>query len=317
MYKIAYYIHQYQYNQTPAHTREDMAWIAENGFDGVAMVVNEHDLVKGDRNIDLVFSSAKAAGLKVHLVPSRWGGLVAGTPGIKSAFSSSHPDDLMRSKSGAVQQNSLWGALASVHSPATFSFYCEMLDQIFSRWSFDGIIWDEPKGFGVEDYSIHAMKKRPDGAGIYWDNQQFAHFFDRLGEYLKTKYPHIRLSMFVYATMPQEVLDCCCAIRYLDDIGIDGNPFIQNRSTDKQGKTLLENGDKIMKMAHHAGKNGLMLIENFDLTLEETALMDANLPEILSYVHHKDDVVMAYYYGRNNEDPDRVMEITSKHLKHR
>lgn len=314
MYKIAYYIHQYQYNQTPAHTREDMAWIRSNGFDGVAMVVNEVDLVKGDRNIDQVFAAAKAQGLKMHLVPSRWGGLVAGTPGIKSAFSSSHPDDLMRAKDGSIQAGALWGALASVHSPATFQFFCENLSAVLARWPFDGIIWDEPKGFRTEDYSAHAMKTRPGGAGIQWDNQQFAHFFDRLGKFLKEKYPNIRLSMFVYATMPQEVLDCCTAIQYLDDFGIDGNPFIQTRKTDKQGKTLLENGKRIIELSHQAGKNGLMLIEDFDLTLEETKLMDRFLPEILSYASRPEDVVMAYYYGRNNEDPDEVMRVISKHL---
>lgn len=314
MYKIAYYIHQYQYNQTPAHTQEDMAWIRSNGFDGVAMVVNEVDLVKGDRNIDRVFSAAKAQGLKMHLVPSRWGGLVAGTPGIKSAFSSSHPDDLMRSKDGSVQAGALWGALASVHSPATFQFFCDNFSAVLSRWPFDGIIWDEPKGFRTEDYSTHAMKTRPEGADVQWDNQQFAHFFDRAGKFLKEKYPGIRLSMFVYATMPQEVLDCCTGIEHLDDFGIDGNPFIQKRETDKQGKTLLENGKKIMELSHRAGKNGLMLIENFDLTLEETKLMDQSLPEILSYASQPEDVLMAYYYGRNNEDPDEVMQILSKHI---
>lgn len=312
MYKNAYYIHQYAYNHTPACLDADMKWISENGFDALSIVVNEVDLIKNQSGIDHVFDFSKKYGLKLHMVPSRWGGLVAGTPGIQSSFCMKNPHDVVFGKDGAPVSNFLWGTMASVHSPKTYSFFCDTLDSVLSRWKFDGIIWDEPKCFNTIDYNPLAVEKRPENAGLEWDRQQFAGFFDRVGAYVRQKYSSVRLSMFVYGDVDDDIFKCCCNIKNLDDIGIDGNPFIPERSTDKRRKTLIGNALRFSKMAHAAGKSSMALAENFGLTREEDEMMDKCLPEILGYgIDH----MLAYYYGRNNDDPDGDMRIIGRHFK--
>jgi len=312
MYKNAYYIHQYSYNHPPARLGADMKWMAENGFDALSVVVNEIDLIKNQSGIDHVFNSAKEYGLKIHIVPSRWGGIVAGTPGIQSSFCMENPEDVVYSKDGAPLRHFLWGTMASIHSPKTYAFFCDTLKSVLTRWEFDGIIWDEPKCFNTIDYNPLAMKKRPEDAGLEWDRQQFAGFFDRLGAFVKENFPKVRLSMFVYGDVEDDIFDCCCRIKNLDDIGIDGNPFLPERATDKRRKTLIGNAARFGQKAHAAGKNSLALAENFGLTKEEDKMMDKCLPEILGYgIDH----MLAYYYGRNNEDPDENMRIIARHFK--
>lgn len=312
MYKNAYYIHQYQYNRPPAHVDWDMDWISSNGFNAVSIVINEIDLIKTEIGIDRVFKSAKKHGLKVHLVPARWGGILAGAVGVQSLFCIQHPEFLIYDEKGKPVVNKYWGAMASIHCPETYAFFCETIDLIFRNWDFDGIIWDEPKSFDIVDLSPCARKIRPENAGVEWDREQFAHFFDKLGKYIKDKYPNVRLSMFIYGDYTDDIFDCCCRINHLDDVGIDGNPFVPLRSTDKRRKTLIGNAFRFHKKAKSYGKNSLALLENFGMTKEENKLMEESMPEILSYgIDH----LLAYYYGRNNEDPDENMEIISRFFK--
>lgn len=312
MLKIAYYIHQWPYTKPPAEMRRDMEWMRGCGFDAVAVTVCELDLEKYPVDIDRVVALIREYGMKPFLVPSRWGGLVAGAVGVKSYFSAAHDGALMRRRDGSAVEDPLWGRMASVHSPETIAFYQETLDVCMRRWHFDGIIWDEPKAFDLQDFSEHALAKRGADDSLAWDRRMFANFFDEIGAYVKQNYPGTRLSMFIYAHLPQDIMDLCTAIEHLDDFGIDGNPFRQMRKTEKNKKTLLGNAEKIAKACRKAGKNSLILIENFDLLASETREMDKNLPEILA---SGVDVVMAYYYGRNNEDPDAVMEVTRRHLR--
>lgn len=312
MLKIAYYIHQSPYTKPPEQTRQDMQWMRDCGFDAVAVTVSELDIIKFPVDLDRVVAMIREYGMKPYIVPSRWGGLVAGAVGVKSYFSAAHDEALMRRRDGTAVEDPLWGKMASVHSPATIEFYHQTLDTCMRRWNFDGIIWDEPKAFDLQDFCVEAVAKRGMDDSLLWDRKMFANFFDEIGGYVKKNYPGTRLSMFIYAHLPQEIMDVCTSIKNLDDFGIDGNPFLQQRSTEKTKKTLLGNAEKIAAVCKERNKNSLILIENFDLVKEEMEEMDRNLPEILA---SGVDVVMAYYYGRNNEDPDRVMEITRKHLQ--
>ncbi len=311
MYKNAYYIHQYSYNQPPLYIDNDMQWLVDHGFNAISIAVNEIDLLKNPLGIDRLFNSAKKHGLKVHLVPSRWGGIVAGTPGIQSYFCMKNPKDTVLAKDGTPILSGLWGTMASIHSPNTYNFFCEAFDSIYGNWHFDGIIWDEPKCFNIIDYNPLAQKKRPIDSGIEWDREQFASFFDRIGAYIRAKYQNVELAMFLYGDIEDEIFDCCCKIINLDDLGIDGSPFLPNRNTDKRKKTLIKNAAYFRDKVLDSGKNSLILIENFNMTKDEDKMMDLSLPTIIGY---NIDHVLAYYYGRNNEDPDGNMKIIVRHL---
>lgn len=306
MIRNAYLIHQSPYAFPPAHLRETMAWIASHGFTAVSIAVNEIDFEKNAFNLRSVFEAAKRHDLAVHAVPSRWGGIVAGVPGIFSGFCMENPGCLVLTRDGAPVVRPSWGYMASLYAPETFDFFCRMLERLFALCPFDGLIWDEPKSFHTIDFSPMACAVRPQDAGLAFERAQAANFFDRLCAYIRSRFPNVYLSMFVYADSDPQVLDAIAGMEALDCFGIDGNPFIPRRVTDKRLKTLIHTTADIKRRAQAAGKDSLALIESFGLTREENRLMQG---EIGSVMRSGMDHLLAYYYGRNNEAPDETMQI--------
>jgi hypothetical protein len=87
----AYYFRAHMYTLVPRHVQEDMKWMADIGTNVVSVAVLEQDLFAAVENIQIIVEEAKKAGMKVHAVPSRWGGLLAGAPKVPSLFSVLHP----------------------------------------------------------------------------------------------------------------------------------------------------------------------------------------------------------------------------------
>jgi len=312
----AYYFRQHMYTLVPRHLRDDLAWMADVGTRAVSVAVLEQDLFAAQANLDILFQEAARVGLQVYAVPSRWGGLVAGSPKVPSIFASKHPETWMLNRDGSPRMGS-FGPMCSVHHPATFEFFAGSLEQLLRGWPFAGIVWDELKGLRAEDYSPAALEKMPPDAPLEWHTDGFVGFFDRLGAEAKSLRPEVRLAMFVYGHIQGYALERCAGLEHLDDFGCDGRPWSLAHDSppdphEEAEKSLLDQAPRFFAAAERHGKRPLMLIENHNMDETCFELMDCRLPDVLNLgAEH----LLYYYYPRNVSDPDRQMAILAKHLK--
>ena len=316
MFLNAYYFRAHMYTCVPHQIREDLEWMADLGTNAISIAVLEQDLFAGRENIDIVCQEADRVGMKVYAVPSRWAGLVAGSPKVPSTFSVTHPQGWMLDKNGQPYFSEVCGVHSSVHDPATYEFYCKSLDTLLGNHPIAGIVWDEVKILKKEDHSAFARAKRPEDAGQEWDIDQGALFFDRVGGHVRSTNPGIDLNMFLYSHSFGAPEKRYAQIENLDAFGCDGRPWSvtdDGQPDGGKGKCLLGGpGQKFIDEARKNGKGGLMLIENHNMRAQDNHLMDQRMPEVLAM---NPEHLLYYYYPRNIEKPEENMGIIAKHLR--
>lgn len=321
----AYYFRAHMYTCVPRHVRMDMEWMADKGTDFVCPAVLEQDLFAAQENLDLITSEAERVGMRILAVPSRWAGLTAGAPKVPSLFSSLNPQTWMVGKDGTTGVSpQVSGVISSIHSPETLDFFCESLSTLFAQhptWA--GVIIDEPKAFR-QDFSSMAKRALGEKAPVSAHHQAAADFYSRICEFVKKHWPDKYTILFEKADSPDKELAVSSSVHPLDYFGADGRPWgLQDddlmKGTDKNqesghGKVLLSGvGEKFIELAHRQkGRKSFLLLENHNLQASMIDALDRNYPAVLSLPA---DMFCYYYYPRNVEEPERVMEIIGRHLK--
>jgi hypothetical protein len=300
------------YTMVPRYVRDDMRWLADIGTTAISVGLLEQDLYASVRNIEAICAEADRAGLAVHVVPSRWAGLVAGSLKVPSQFTVTHPETWVLDDLGQPRFTPVSGPISSIHHPETFEFMARGVTAVLEQFPVAGIIWDEVKVFDQPDgRCVTGGFDDPDVLDAH--NRDVAEFFSRLNARVRSVRPEIILSLFIYADADDRVLQAAAGIEGLDYFGCDGKaarPDDPGRQ-EHPGKTLLGPGERFLPIARERGVGTLMLIENHNTDTEGMATLDRRLPETLGLdVDHW----IYYYYGRNCDDPDGVMGIMSRHL---
>lgn len=308
----AYYFRAHMYTMVPRHVREDLKWMADIGTDVVTIAILEQDLFAAIENIEIICNEAAKLGIKVHAVPSRWGGLFAGAPKVPSIFSVQHPDSWVLNKDGSTHHSYVSGVISSVHYPEVYEFVCTSLDKLFKTWEIAGIVWDEPKNY-IEDHSPKATENLGKEAPFVAHIQATVNFHGRLNQYIKENYPTKITSLFNYANIDKEIIDLSAQTAYLDYFGADGRPWSpEDEMGEKRGKTLLINGERHLVAAKENNKKTLWLVENHNLKSKDIPLMEKRIPEVIS---QDIDHLIYYYYPRSLQNPEKNMAVLGKALK--
>ncbi len=309
----AYYFRAHMYTMVPKQVREDLKWMASIGTKAVSIAVLEQDLWAAEENIHFIIRTAKEFGMETFAVPSRWAGLVAGSPKVPSHFSVRHPDIWVKKPNGEIRFNKANGVICSIHAPETKAFFKTQSEKMLRMFDFKSVIWDEPKLFDVMDYSDLARKKLKDINNEKEHQQAFADFWSEVNIYIKEEFPSVSTHMFCYANLSQQVIDIASKIEGLDYFGCDGRPWgTQDIGQEEQkGKVLLGNGERFIKAAHKQEKKSLWLIENHNMDIKDNSLMDKRLPEV---IEKAPEHLIYYYYPRNLAKPEENMSILSKYL---
>jgi hypothetical protein len=311
----AYYLNGAVFSMVERHIREDFQWMADVGTDAVCLSMYENDL-GNRRRWDIFCREAERAGLAVHAVPSRWGGLIAGWPGAPSQFAATHPDTWMLCEDGRPNFRGTWGPMCSVHHPATREFVEACLDRVL-EYPLAGLVWDEPKPLCHPDFSPAAREKMPAGAGPEWHVDATADFFEAVTAHARRRRPDLVVSMFLYAWFGDPTARRCARIEGLDYFGCDGRPWTLEDNRILYGdmdrpKVLIPTLERWNAAARDAGRGGFVLIETQGIPPESYEVVDRRLPEVLACgTEH----VAYYYYGGALEDGDRLMAIQARHLK--
>lgn len=314
----AYYFRAHTYTLVPRQVREDLKWMADIGTNVVSVAVLEQDLFAAVENIEFICNEAEKLNIQVYAVPSRWGGMIAGSPKVPSIFTTRNPQTWILKEDGSALESHLTGRISSLHYPETFEFFCQSLDKMFKLWNIKGIIWDEIKTL-LKDFSPKAIENLGKDAPYEKHIEANVDFYSRVNGHIKKNHPNVTTNMFVYAHIYDGTITQLSKIKHLDYFGCDGRPWHTNDSgtnesgnQGKHAKTLLGSGERFITAAHHAKKKALWLIENHNMLTKDAELMKQRLPEITEKnIEH----LIYYYYPRNLQDPDLIMNIVKEQIK--
>lgn len=311
----AYYFRAHTYTMVPKQIREDLDWMAAHGTDVVSVAVLEQDLFAAVENIAFICNEAEKRNMSVFAVPSRWGGIVAGAPKVPSIFTCQNPQTWVLNKNGSVRKSGVSGCISSIHSPETLDFITTTVEKMLKLWNLKGIIWDEPKTLSL-DYSPQALKKLGKTPTIAQQAAANADFYSTVNKFTKEISKDVITNLFLYASLSTPLIEQCALIKHLDYFGCDGRPWY-NEDGGKQegkGKVLLGNdgGERFLKIAKQNKLNSLWLVENHNMASADIPKLKKRLPEVIV---KKPDHLIYYYYPRNLEKPEEIMQLIGKHIK--
>lgn len=309
----AYYLRAHMYTMVPRQVREDMKWMAGIGTNVVSISVLEQDFEAARANIDIIISEAVKAGMRVFAIPGRWGGVVAGGPKVPSLFTIQNQQTWMKAADGRYVDSSVSGRISGIFHPATLDFISSKLEQLLKLWPVSGIIWDEPKTV-QRDFSPEAQAACGLAPSYEQCVDQNVRFYSQLNAKIKGINPQIITNLFLYAQFEDMAVNKMAAIEHLDYYGCDGRPWRQEDggTPEGPGKYLLGQGERFLEAAHKNGKKSLWVLENHNLQDQDLPLLDRRMPEVLA---KPIDQAIYFYYPRNLQSPDRVMETVASHLE--
>lgn len=303
----AYYFRAHMYTMVPSQVAEDMQRMADIGTDAVTVAILEQDLFAAVENVEIIANEADKKGIKLFVVPSRWGGMFAGAPKVPSLFSVQNPHTWILLKDGKPRYNNVSGVISSVHYPETFDFFCESITKMMALWPIKGIVWDEPKSY-LMDYSPKAIENLGADASLSSHVRAVSDFHGRINAFIKEGWSDVTTNLFSYADLDDELIDIIAQTKKLDYFGCDGRPWYPNDGgvDESVGKTLLKNGERFLSAARKHKVNSLWLIENHNMKAKDMELAKNRLPEVIS----KDvDQLIYYYYPRNLSNPADNMDL--------
>jgi hypothetical protein len=295
------------------HLRADLTWMAEAGTDAVAVGFHEFQLDYGNQQqLDILFDEAGRAGLDVQAIPSRWAGLVAGWPPAAGMFAATHPDTWILDAEGRPLKRAFCaGPLCSIYAPQTRAFFLDAVDRLLAAYPVAGLIWDEIKVLHEEDHSPSAIAAHGGPARGAAHRRAVVDFFAAANRHARQLRPDLRISCFVYAHMPDEILQACAAMDGLDSFGIDGHCWPDDGP---RAKTLIGNLDRAAAACRTHGRRLLVLVET---QLQSSAgWARRTLEHLPALVDQPVDDLLYYYHGASaTDDAEACMEAMKPHLQ--
>lgn len=288
------------------HTRADMTYLAENHFDAVAVGVHEEQH-RQPLGLELVVEEAHRAGLKVLAIPSRWAGLIAGWPVLAGHFAASRPDVWMRRADGSPLLKNFCGPLCSVHHPDVKAHMLSCTERILRTWDLDGIIWDELKTLHETDYHPLALERFGGPVSGSAQIQASLEIFAACNQRARAIKPDIRISSFLYAHLPDDLIQTWAATPGFDDVGLDGKCWwaADESGPDAEIKVLLDHAPRFIEAARQNGRRSLALIETQNLNTIRAERTLKRLPELLRYpLEH----LLVYYHPLVKEAAAQITE---------
>ena len=310
----AYYFRGHMYTMVPRQVKEDLKWMADVGTNIVSLAILEQDLFAAVENIEIICNEAAKLGMDVWAVPSRWAGLVAGAPKVPSLFTVQNHETWMRNKDNSFVHSAVSGRISSIFHPATADFMKETANKVFETWDIKGLIWDEIKSLKF-DYHEIALKKLGKNAPFEAYVDANVDFYSEVNASIKANFPDKEIGLFIQSNKSDMIMKKCATISDLDIYGCDGRPWgnTDGGKLESHGKVLLDGvGQRFIDTVKANNKKSLWLIENHNMADADLEILKNRLPEVIdSEVDH----LIYYYYPRNLQRPDSIMNVTKNNLK--
>ncbi|MBQ0734680.1 hypothetical protein [Aquimarina celericrescens] len=309
---LYYRANTFHYN--PAHIAADMQWMADHGTNALTMAISEVDFNTAEQNIETIINEAHKRGIKVFFVTSRWAGVFAGAPKMPSIFAAKNPHTWSLNKKGKPYFHSS-GPICSIYYPEVFNFFIEHLDKAFMTWDLDGVVWDEPKAYQL-DYAPNARETLGERPSVETHEANYCEFISKLNDHIRNKHGNKIINFFAYPYLSNSFIEEASKIRHLDYYGADGRAYPKAEKPESfRGKKYLigegKVGKRYIEKATEKKLKSMVLIENFNTQIQEYPLLEKHLDTIITMA----DQFAYYYYPRSCAEPDKAMQLITKHLK--
>lgn len=284
----------------PSHWEQVFADMHRIGFDAVDLSFCESEGVYSMRTFEQQVNLAHKHGLKVFVIPSRFGGRFAGAPLMPGYWLTEHPEC-------QVPGHPMLGCL---ESPAFMEFSEEFVRKIVSSFEIDGIIWDEPKSTDV--ISLH-----PDTLRKYGEAPTREDMFSSMLEYLthltciaREIRPSLSVTIFNMPHTSPDFTKQCSRIPGIDFTGFDGTCCEQSyfHEPPRRVKPTVRQMWERTREEARGGGGTFSLIENILIPDSELEAYENELRLTLREV--RPDHLSCYYYGHNNESAERIQKFT-------
>ena len=311
----AYYFLAGMYTLKPDSIKAELDEMASLGTDIVCIGVTSLVVGRAPRNVNFIVEECHKRKMECYIVPSRIAGITAGAPIAPSSFSQINPDAWIKDKNGETPLRKV-GPICSFYNPKVEDYFHQICTEMMDAWDLDGFIWDEPKTTYWQDHSPLALKNNPN-ADFRTYMKDHTDFFSRVNKTIKDKNKDCTIVYFDEAVRPDIVVEESAKMQNIDYFGTDGKPWPRKASplgveTERSKKVVHKYGERFFTEARKNGLKTMVLPENHNMSKQDNDLMEKYLPEI---VEMDIDMWVYYYYGRNQEEPERNMNIIKNNIK--
>jgi len=306
----AYCLSRGHFTVIPHQLAENFQDMVDCGFTAVALTFGESEMCYSKRAFEIQVNLAKAAGLKVFVLPSRLGGRFSGAPLTPSIWGVEHPESQVPGFSGFNPP------VACLENQAFRDWIKGFMTTLLTDYPLDGIIWDEPKHEKL--ISLH-----PDTRAWYGDHPTVENMEDGYVDFLRDLTAHclaikndLLITVSNQKTSSERFTQATAAIEGISYAGYDGNLARESffHEEPRWIKYRLESvWDRTVRECRQAGKKTWALVENFLMPSVAIPEYEENFEAYLQA--YRPDNLGIYYYAANNEDPEAVHEITRRLMK--
>ena len=284
------------------------------GADMVLICVYEQDLLRWKRDMARLFDAAAEAGLRRYVSYGRQGNIFSGLLMMPSLFGFTHPETLIVTESSGVVAeagssfNRFWSQVCCANNPKFQNYMEEQTREILDRFNPEGLMFDEPKGLAFVckcQYCQSAQQAGEDPKAANLRGQ--VKFVEKLCDQAKAHRGDI-CTMITTGHTEDAALQQFAAVSNLDVLGTEAYWVSRGMTIDELRAWCIPALEKLRSY----GKKTQIWTQNFGLPPSETE----NLHEAYSIMAEgKPDQLISFWWWRENEEAERVMEISGQSMK--
>jgi hypothetical protein len=303
---LAYYAHSLS---QPRRCAADFAELADLGVAGIIHSTHEQDLGQWPKDIARAIEQAERAGLGVYLQFGRYGGVFTGSWLVPSTFAVRHPDACLVDLWGNAQP------ICCLNSEQFRDWYFGTTEALLRAFPGAGVVLDEPKAAGLpcacETCRTIAGSESPNGsASVKQLTEVRTDSVVRFCADALASIKGVRSGLgTVLLVLPrdEELFDRLCRLDHLDRFGTKPYWLLRHESLDFVAQCVA----RVKDLASENEVGSAVAVQNFGVSEER----EPELRRALDIaVGARPDCLIFHYYGRNNDRPDRVWEITREAL---
>lgn len=229
-----YYYAPHNHTLLSRHIEYDLEEMVSMGANTVSFCVQEDQLKNWhSKRVGNFIELGHKFGLKVHVVPNRWAGLLAGWLDGYSSWSINNQDTWYENE--AYQKS----AFSNPRHPKVDKHYRQNLKILIEGYGIDGIIWDEPRPF---------------------HEKEVIQFLDDMSEYSKSLNNELVISIFAEAGALHQA-EWYAETKFIDYAGADGHLRSEDHKMHRMKNTIFTTYDHYYPILKAKNKKTMFLVE--------------------------------------------------------
>ncbi len=282
--------------------KRDFERIRSNGANSIVYAIHEQEEQRWPRDFERGLRQAQDAGLKVYLSLGRFGNLFAGPSFVPSWYTFRHP------QSRVLDQHGRYHEVSCFNHQSFRSWLFREIERYLSNYPIAGILIDEPSGLEVTCFCPACRALCPDVTDLRrFRRRSMVDFLGELCSCVKQVDTRMKTTIVLHPLDISLVED----IAVIPDLDILGCHLFWDILNDDVSNVEVW-GRELVEMTRQVGKRSQLWLQNFNIDERNEAAMETAFTHIL---HLEPDEIGCFYFWRNNADPTRVWESTSRLLK--